>query len=692
MDQCSATPEPGYPTICPKPDRIGVCKTQLTNDAAVQRETSIAIVNNNCARTLIGSWIDDAVGHHIAVVRSEDGFFWDPPAATACALPVPPATGARRTVNDCYFTNTSGSWQQNCPGFVIPPSWKTADEAVAAGAGGMGYFAIGSVGVIPPPPGYSSNANTMLFARTSTAGAGFDLFNYPALPPGSGTISARIKHVCEVDQYIASSDRNHVVASPVTPGKLALAWNYGKISIEVFLSSDFGDTFQGDMPPVNKPTQLQATVPQREVNAPHGAYDDSDNLYLVWTYTNDPISRVSDDVYIHGRRRCPSGCWQPPIGPYGACTAAYQLPFVVAGSFKGMGGYAVPGFNEDSATSIAVDRTRLGLSNARGPRNGWIYVVYVERQFVGTDAHRRTRVRLARSCDRGATWSPSIEIDSDSGNPHSSQLLPQVAVDGLGGVGILWYDTRNWTGSVLDDRKYDIYFKYLPEGQISTAPPWNVAKRISTGAVTPAFETLGFQEPLGEYSGLAADPADGTAVFHALVMGRPNVPGSNLDIYSYQIVLRKASDMDGDNDVDWGDYALLTTCATSGGPNCYCAAGDMNGDGAVTPADLVGFDARLIETGCLCRGACQVCPDCSLECELPEPLALTEGSSFASLPTGFMGAGCVTAEMLARHLPEARLFETARALRALLDREPGHADAALVAEILACLQGYVPTS
>jgi hypothetical protein len=139
-----------------------------------------------------------------------------------------------------------------------------------------------------------------------------------------------------------------------------------------------------------------------------------------------------------------------------------------------------------------------------------------------------------------------------------------------------------------------------------------IEKRLS-GALDdplPYFDpNLTCNQPPKDYSGMAADPRPGTANFYVLGMGIPRTrpPGSNQDIFFYEIGLRPAGDYEGDFDVDEFD-APFSYCFGSPYPDCWCAALDFDDDGDVDWWDFREFPLHL--TGDLpeCRGPCQPDP------------------------------------------------------------------------------------
>jgi hypothetical protein len=83
---------------------------------------------------------------------------------------------------------------------------------------------------------------------------------------------------------------------------------------------------------------------------------------------------------------------------------------------------------------------RLDIDVTGGPRNGWIYAVTSEKYDApATDA---SDAILHRSTDGGNTWT-SVRVNQDPPGTNKRQYLSAVHVDNLGGVNVIYYDTRN---------------------------------------------------------------------------------------------------------------------------------------------------------------------------------------------------------------------------------------------------------
>jgi hypothetical protein len=99
-------------------------------------------------------------------------------------------------------------------------------------------------------------------------------------------------------------------------------------------------------------------------------------------------------------------------------------------------------------------------------------------------------VILTKSSDGGQTWTPKILVNDDP--PRFDNFLPELAVDGVGGVHVTWYDRRDDPETGED---YNVYWTYSDDGAVSFCP----SQRLSD--TTSVRENSGLE--LGDYMGLA---------------------------------------------------------------------------------------------------------------------------------------------------------------------------------------------
>lgn len=146
---------------------------------------------------------------------------------------------------------------------------------------------------------------------------------------------------------------------------------------------------------------------------------------------------------------------------------------------------------------------RYYLSLFSSPRYGFSYSLSV-RTLVpdGQNPARDIRdVVLSSSSDGGVTWSPPRVVNDDP--PYYENLLPEVAVDGLGGVHVSWYDRREDSQCGAGT---NVYCRYSPDGGRSFFPSERLSD--STSAMDWAEARYDPVLALGDYMALTAEGMD----------------------------------------------------------------------------------------------------------------------------------------------------------------------------------------
>ncbi|HEX7973523.1 MAG TPA: sialidase family protein [Anaerolineales bacterium] len=153
-----------------------------------------------------------------------------------------------------------------------------------------------------------------------------------------------------------------------------------------------------DATPVNgKTTNYDATTD------PTIAFDRQGNAYafvLAYRYTDG-----TNGVYVS--KRDPGGTWGAPV--------------------------QVQGFSSSGAgLGHEFDKQWIAVDNSGGPRDGNIYVIYVD------FSTQNGRINFARSTDHGATFSKIVTLSTSQGNGGAHGQLPQIGVDSRGFVYAVW--------------------------------------------------------------------------------------------------------------------------------------------------------------------------------------------------------------------------------------------------------------
>jgi hypothetical protein len=146
----------------------------------------------------------------------------------------------------------------------------------------------------------------------------------------------------------------------------------------------------------------------------------------------------------------------------------------------------------------------------------------------------RSEILLASSTDKGRTWSSPVVVNDDEAPMARGQgpnhLMPVVAVNQAGVVGVMWYDRRdqpdNLSWRVRFSASFDGGETFVPSAAVSEAPfKFDLARGLVTLGITggggephrqggPLRATIAlhhFNNKGGDTAGLAADAA---GVFH----------------------------------------------------------------------------------------------------------------------------------------------------------------------------------
>jgi hypothetical protein len=263
----------------------------------------------------------------------------------------------------------------------------------------------------------------------------------------------------------------------------------------IFFSRDGGRTF-------SEPT-LQRL---RLANQPHAPRATGNSVVLsdgtvvmLYNFVENPLDRQNRTLWLGVERSVDGGRSFEP-----ASLSLGERP---------PRGRAVPQFKFIGKTQrsvgmgIPVGLECMAVDQSRGPRRDWLYVVWAE--YDGT----RNRIMISVSTDKGLSWSAPalVSDDADAGEAGNSRsaLMPAVAVNKDGVVGVSWYDTRNALGP---NAGWDVRFAASADG----GKTWEPSVRVSetTSSFTAAMQTkFGRRIGPGDTAGLAAS-ADGA--FHPL--------------------------------------------------------------------------------------------------------------------------------------------------------------------------------
>lgn len=367
-----------------------------------------------------------------------------------------------------YHSGDGGmTWRPTLAGEAL---LKTSDPAVAYGPDGMAYY----VAAMLPDTG----TRTMLLFRSTDFGASWD--------PKPSVFTYSDREYVTVDNtrgqrrgrvYVNGNNR-------IPPGVSDLV---------LFYSEDQGRTFVG-------PTK----------RAEWGKHDAGQMGNAVVASDGTVIAIVGSS--LKGEKRNTLNAMTSTDG------GATFTPAVEIDDFK-VGG------NRKGAHNNVNGQPILAIDASTGAFRDRLYAVWPDRRAG------RSQILLSFSTDKGATWSPSKTVSDNPASDATDQLMPTIAVNADGVVGVMWYDRRNhadnlgWTARFTASLDGGVTF--MPSVQVSESGasfdrarwtalrPW---KQKSSSAKSKAGEGQSLQVSLsnfmfmgGDTSGLAAT-ADG--VFH----------------------------------------------------------------------------------------------------------------------------------------------------------------------------------
>jgi hypothetical protein len=149
----------------------------------------------------------------------------------------------------------------------------------------------------------------------------------------------------------------------------------------------------------------------------------------------------------------------------------------------------------------------MAVDQSNSPFRDWLYVVWSE--YDGT----RGRIMISISTDKGLKWSEPAPVSDESeagpAGKFRGALMPEVAVNKDGVVGVSWYDTRDAAGPEMG---WDVRFAASHDGGKTWGPSIRVSEKSSV-FTEAMLKKLGRRVGPGDTAGLAA-AADGS--FHPL--------------------------------------------------------------------------------------------------------------------------------------------------------------------------------
>ncbi|MCX6244361.1 MAG: hypothetical protein NTU98_06605 [Bacteroidetes bacterium] len=229
--------------------------------------------------------------------------------------------------------------------------------------------------------------------------------------------------------------------------------------------------------------------------------DDGAQTWSTQRQVNNPSSRCAGGDIVVGPDGKVYACWAAvtEISPFKEIAVGF------ASSSNGGASWNITenAFAVNGITGILPGKNNIrvnGLPNIAvdtnpGPRRGWIYIVTGQKDLspAGSDPD----IILYRSADGGTTWSSGIRVNQDPLNNGKTQYFPNIHIDRLGAVDVLFYDDRTTSGDsagVFLARSFDggnTWFEYeicdhhfrpVPIGGLGQGYQGDVIDMTSTGS------------------------------------------------------------------------------------------------------------------------------------------------------------------------------------------------------------------
>jgi hypothetical protein len=217
------------------------------------------------------------------------------------------------------------------------------------------------------------------------------------------------------------------------------------------------------------------------------------------------------------------------LDPDGLGPAGFNDPVFIVHSRVGGFDYlpVQPDRSVDAEANLAWDRSG-------GLHDGRVYLVWTQEVKNESD---NMDIMLQHSDDNGATWTPAIRVNDDSG--INSQVDPSIAVDqATGDVALSWLDARNDLGTGgpgdtdgIPNDDIQIWATYSTDGGGSLAPNFQVSEGTSNAVDAQSFFDY------GDYT----HAAFASHLFYPAWSDNSNSTGDNPDGTLHQLDLYTAS-------------------------------------------------------------------------------------------------------------------------------------------------------
>src|SRR6266851_3534307 len=246
-------------------------------------------------------------------------------------------------------------------------------------------------------------------------------------------------------------------------------------------------------------------------NASNNAGKSSANNALLFARSTDGGQTFSSPLAANNLTGGPSSVIgaDPFVGPNGEVYVAWHdvqnNTLMVNSSFDGGITFGQPvtisptvvAF-DDGIPAMASRRALLypacDADRSNGANSGTLYCSWMDET-----ASNGTDIFVARSTDRGASWSTPLRVNDDPTGVRKDQFNQWLSVDPVtGSVNLSWNDARNDPADI----KTDIFFSQSTGGGLSFAANVKVTTAMSDESAANPFADAGNQ--YGDYEGIVA--------------------------------------------------------------------------------------------------------------------------------------------------------------------------------------------
>jgi len=163
----------------------------------------------------------------------------------------------------------------------------------------------------------------------------------------------------------------------------------------------------------------------------------------------------------------------------------------------------------------------LWVDRSGGPTNNNIYTLATVRPpnyTTGTD------VKIARSTDGGATFSPAVRVNDDA-TTNKWHWFGTFSVAPNGRLDAVWFDTRNDPGNLLSQ----LFYSYSTDGGVTWAPNVAVSQPFNPTEGWPQ------QNKIGDYITIVSDNTGGNVAYSATFNFNPMNNQHEQDVYYVRV-------------------------------------------------------------------------------------------------------------------------------------------------------------